>query len=136
MYAVCWVPFSINKQNGERQLCTGMLYRELDELCFDLKLTDTSIGFGTIPRRVSIPVDELQSIELMKGWRSREWQGITLVVRTNLAQSMKEMPGAQQGKVELSISPANSLLADAFVHELFLGESSTNHLAGAALEQA
>lgn len=136
MCAVCWVPFSINKQNGERQLCTGMLYRELDELCFDLKLTDTSIGFGTIPRRVSIPVDELQSIELMKGWRSREWQGITLVVRTNLAQSMKEMPGAQQGKVELSISPANSLLADAFVHELFLRESSTNHLAGAALEQA
>lgn len=136
MYAVCWVPFSINKQNGERQLCTGMLYRELDELCFDLKLTDTSIGFGTIPRRVSIPVDELQSIELMKGWRSREWQGITLVVRTNLAQSMKEMPGAQQGKVELCISPANSLLADAFVHELFLGESSTNNLAGAALEQA
>lgn len=135
MCAVCWVPFSINKQ-GERQLCTGMLYRDVNELCFDLKLTDTSIGFGTIPRRVSIPVDELQSIELKKGWQSREWKGITIVVRTNLAHSMREMPGAQQGRVELSISSANSLLADAFVHELFLDESSTNNLAGAALEQA
>ena len=136
MCAVCWVPFSIAKQSGERQLCTGMLYRDVDELCFDLKMTDTSIGFGTFPRRVSIPVNELQSIELMKGWRSQEWQGITLVVKTNQARSMKEMPGAQQGKVELNISAANSLLEDAFVHELFLEGSSSNTLGGAALEQA
>jgi hypothetical protein len=126
MCAVCWVPFSIvHEEENQQQLCTGMLYRESDDLCFDLKINDPSIGFGTFPRRVSIPVSELHSVELMKGWRSREWQGITLVVKTNLARSMKEMPGAQQGKVALSISPSNSLLADAFVHELFLEEPLT-----------
>ena len=115
---MCWVPFTIASRDADA-IWSGMLIRDEHALRFDLKVTDPSIGLGAIPKRILVPVKELVSVELMKGWRNREWQGITLVLRTRHASKLRELPGAAAGQVELCISRSNSLLAEVFVDELF-----------------
>jgi hypothetical protein len=115
---MCWVPFTIVSPNLTA-LWSGMLIRDEHELRFDLKVTDPNIGLGSIPKRITVPVKDLTSVELMKGWRNRQWQGITLVVRTRLASKLRDLPGASSGQIALTISRSNSLLAEVFVDELF-----------------
>jgi hypothetical protein len=61
---------------------------------------------------------ELVSITLTKGWLGTSWLGVKLVIQAEQMDTLKDVPGMNQGRVELSIGRRDYEAAEDFIAEL------------------
>jgi hypothetical protein len=103
-----WVPFTVVLSAGFE--CRGMLYDEADHFRFEYQVVDTKTftAHKTQVKHLRIPVLQVQSVNLVKGWQGQQWSGVRLVIEA-----------IKQNRIELCVSKANVPLAEAFVQELY-----------------
>lgn len=115
-----WVPFTVVSCTAVKHEFRGMLYDEGDHFRFEYQMTDVSSGSQKQPMKyLRLPVEEIASIYLMKGWHQANWVGVKLTIQTVHREVVKEMPGVHQGRLELDVSKSNVPLAEAFVNGLY-----------------
>src|SRR5262245_60903702 len=99
------VPFTIGDLYGGFGECHGLLRDEGEQLCFEFQTKDSLAGLiKSRVREVRVPVKELVSVTLPKGWLGRSWLGVTMVIQATRLKTLKDVPGTTQGRVELSIA--------------------------------
>ncbi len=114
------VPFSIPYLYGGLGECHGVLHDEGDALRFEFQLKDNFGGLiKSKVKQIRLPVKEIVSVQLTKGWLGTTWCGLKIVIQTASLEPLKEIPGMSQGKVELSIARKDVPAAEAFVDGLY-----------------
>ncbi|HQR42566.1 MAG TPA: hypothetical protein PLX97_07770, partial [Gemmatales bacterium] len=114
-----WVPFTVLNQRAGHKECRGMLYDEVSLLRLEYQLDPHDEQHRAEMKQVSIPVGDILSVYLMKGWLKSNWVGVKIVMQMTKPERFKDIPGFQQGRLELSVSKANAPLAEAFVYGLY-----------------
>lgn len=120
------VPFTIGDLYGGLGECHGLLRDEGDHLGFEFQTQDSLAGLiRSSVKEVRAPLKELVSVTLTKGWLGTTWLGVTIVIQAARLETLKDVPGMNQGRVELSIArkdrdAAEKLVAD--LHEADKGE--------------
>ncbi len=113
------VPFTINELYGGLGECHGLLRDEGENLCFEFQTQDSLAGLiKSRVREVRIPVKELVSVTLTKGWLGTSWMGVTIVIQATKLDTLKDIPRSSQGRVELSIARKDRDAAEKFVANL------------------
>jgi hypothetical protein len=113
------VPFTIEDLYGGLGECHGLLRDEGENLCFEFRTQDSLAGLiRSRVREVRIPVKELVSVQLTKGWLGTTWLGVTIVIQAAKLDTLKEVPRSSQGRVELSIARKDADAAEKFVASL------------------
>src|SRR5262249_8354394 len=113
------VPFSIGDLYGGLGECHGLLRDEGENLYFEFQTQDSLAGVIKSPvREVRVPVKDLVSVTLTKGWLGTTWLGVTIVIQAARLETLKEVPGTSQGRVELSIARKDREAADRLVANL------------------
>jgi hypothetical protein len=109
------LPFSIPGLYRGLGACHGLLRDEGTHLCLEFQVQDNLLGIvRTGPTTVRIPIKDLQSVELQKGWFST-----TLVLQAGSLQAVGQVPGSRQGKIELVIDKRDRPLAEEMVAGLY-----------------
>ena len=117
------VPFALDNVWGGFGEGGGLLHDEGTHLTLEFELKDGI--FGTVKsgiRKIQVPFDDLVSVTMTKGWLGQSWLGVKIVIQTRRLETLNDVPGASQGKVELSIARKNMPLAEKFVNDLHEGE--------------
>src|SRR5439155_14728768 len=99
------LPFSIPHLYWGCGECHGLLRDEGTHLCLEYQ-----VQFGilrTRPKTVRVPIKDLQTVELQKGWLGKT----ALVLTASSLQAVGRVPGSRQGKVELHIDRKDRKLA-------------------------
>jgi hypothetical protein len=113
------VPFKLSNVFGGFGDGDGLIRNEGAELCLEYQVKDGLIGaIKSDVKRVQIPFDELVSVTLTKGWLGTKWLGIKLIVQVSHMELLEDVPGASQGRIELSISGKDYDAAEDFVQHL------------------
>jgi hypothetical protein len=113
------VPFTIDDLYGGLGECHGLLRDEGETLCFEFQTQDSLAGLiKSRVREVRVPVKELVSVTLTKGWLGTTWLGVTIVIQAAKLESLKDVPRSSQGRVELSIARKDREAAEKFVANL------------------
>jgi hypothetical protein len=113
------VPFALDDVWGGFGEGAGLLHDEGTQLRLEFEVKDGV--FGAIKsglKQVIVPFDELVSVTLTKGWLGTGWLGVKIVIQTRRMEVLKDVPGASQGRIELSISRKNYAAAERFVADL------------------
>ncbi|MFT3879080.1 MAG: hypothetical protein QM703_05390 [Gemmatales bacterium] len=114
------VPFTITSLFAGLGQCHGIVYDEEDSLRFEFQIKDSISGIlKSGVKQVRIPVQQIISVDLVKGWLGSVRAGVKIILQGALLDSLKELPGMNQGKIELCISKANAALAQEFVEGLY-----------------
>ncbi len=114
------VPFTISSLFAGLGQCHGIIYDEGDSLRFEYQIKDSISGIlKSGVKQVSIPVQQIISVELIKGWLGSVRTGVKIVLQGASLDSFKDLPGMNHGKIELSINRANTTLAQEFVDGLY-----------------
>jgi hypothetical protein len=117
------VPFTIGELYAGLGECQGLLHDEGDHLCLEFQIKDTVAGiFKSGVKVVRIPLADLVSVTSTKGWLGTTWLGLKIVLQAARLETLKDVPGMSQGRVELSIArkdrhAAEKLLADLYEQE-------------------
>jgi len=77
-------------------------------------------------RHVRIPLTDLASVPLKKGWLGTRWRGVTIIIQASRMDAFEGMPGASQGRVELSIARKDCDAAEKLVADLYENEADQN----------
>ena len=94
-------------------------------LTLEFQVKDGFVGvLKTGVREVQIPIDELQLLELRKGWLKTR-----LLIRTRRMAVLNRIPGNHAGGIELGVARQDRPIAEALVSVLML------HLSGRELER-
>ena len=118
------VPFSIPELYAGFGECRGMLYDEQSVLRFEFQVQDKLAGLlKSKVKSVRIPVEQIVSVQLTKGWFGSTWLGVKIVIQSTSLDALKELPGVTQGKVELTIARADVAAAETFVNGLYAAAS-------------
>jgi hypothetical protein len=64
---------------------------------------------------VRIPLRDLVSVTLTKGWLGTTWLGVKIVLQAAQLEALQGMPGASQGRIELSVARKDRDAAERFV---------------------
>jgi predicted NAD-dependent protein-ADP-ribosyltransferase YbiA (DUF1768 family) len=114
-----WVPFTVVLSAGFE--CRGMIYDDADHFRFEYQLVNTkdTTAHKAHVKHLRIPVSNIQSVNLVKGWQGQQWSGVKLVIEANSADFFEDFPAIKQNRIELGVSKANVPLAEAFVQELY-----------------
>ena len=96
----------------------GPLKDEGDYLTLEVQQHDFWIGiFKSAVQSIRIPVDEVVSIELSKGWLGSYSLCVPLVLQTTKVELLNELPNASQGLVRLKIARKDIEAAKLFVED-------------------
>jgi len=107
------LPFSIPHLFWGFGECHGLLRDEGTHLCLEYQV---KIGaFRTRPKTVRVPIKELETVELQKGW----FGNTTVTLRASSLQAIGQVPGSRQGKLELRIDGKDKKLAEEIVSGLY-----------------
>ncbi len=99
------VPFSLGNLYAGFGECEGMLHDEGEYLAFEFQVKDSVAGiFKSGIRKVRVPLKDLVSVTLSKGWFGTTWTGVTIVLQAARLETFQEIPGASHGKIELAIA--------------------------------
>lgn len=99
------VPFTIGEVYAGLGQCHGILRDEGDNLCLEFQVKDAVAGILKGPvRQVRVPLRQLGSVTLVKGWLGTSWLGVKIVIQTARLETLKDVPGMSGGRVELSIA--------------------------------
>lgn len=109
------IPFTIPHLYGGLVECHGLIRGETDSLVLEFQVQDGVAGvFRRKPRTVRIPLADLASVELRKGWFSR-----TLVIQARSLLSVADVPANRHGKIELRIAKPDTPAAERLVAGLY-----------------
>jgi hypothetical protein len=104
----------------------GLLRNEGTHLCLEYQIQDGIAGvLKSDIRQVRIPMEEVASVTLTKGWFGMNWWGVKIVIQGTRMEAFEDVPGASGGRVELSISGKDHEAAENFVYRLHSEEGST-----------
>jgi hypothetical protein len=118
------VPFSLEVYGGFGE-CNGLLKDEENHLSLEFQTQDAVAGvLRSDVRHRRIPLDDLVSITLTKGWLGTNWLGIKLVIQTTSLETLKDVPGTSQGRIELSIARKDVEVAEQFLEDFYGPEQS------------
>jgi hypothetical protein len=119
------VPFTIGDLYGGLGECHGLLRDEGEHVCLEFQTQDSLAGvIKSRVQEVRAPVKDLVSVTLTKGWLGTTWLGVTIVIQAARLETLKDVPGVMQGRVELSIARKDRDAAERFVADLHEGEKS------------
>ena len=117
------VPFTLSDVYAGFGECDGLLHNEGTHLCLEYQVKDGIVGvLKSDIKLVRIPIDDIVSLTLTKGWFGTKW-GVKLVIQCDRMDALQDIPGASQGRVELSISAKNVQAADEFVYYFHRNET-------------
>jgi hypothetical protein len=114
-----WVPFTLSSPVAGAPDGRGMLYDEVSQLRLEYQLDQNNADHRAELKQLRIPMAEVISVYVMKGWQKSNWVGVKIVLQLSKPEKFKHVPGVHQGRLELSVSKANAPLAEAFVHGLY-----------------
>jgi hypothetical protein len=113
------VPFTLDHVWGGFGEGGGLLHDEGNHLRLEFEIKDGV--FGAIKsglKQTTIPFADLVSVTLTKGWLGTSWLGVKIVIQCRRMDVLQDVPGANQGRLELCISRKNVDLAERFVANL------------------
>ena len=97
-------PFTLDLYGGLGR-CEGVLRDEGGCLAVEFQNRDTLAGIlKTDVRVVRVPLKELVSVTITKGWLGTSWMGVKIVLQAAKMETLKDVPGMIQGKVEFNIA--------------------------------
>lgn len=109
------VPFSIEFFGGLGR-CEGLLQDDGDHVVLEFQNKDTVAGIlKSAVRQVRVPLKDLVSVTLTKGWLGTSWLGVTIVLQAARMDTLKDVPGMSQGRIELKVARKNRDVAEKFV---------------------
>ena len=118
------VPFSLEVYGGLGE-CNGLLMDEENLLSLEFQTQDAVAGvLKSDIKHVEIPLDDLVSIGLTKGWLGTNWLGVKLVIQTTNLDTLKDVPGMSQGRIELSIARKDVEAVEHFLEDFYGPEQS------------
>ena len=113
------VPFSLEVLGGLGE-AHGLLKDEESHLALEFQTQDSVAGvLKSEVKHVRISFDDLVSLVLTKGWLGTKWLGVKLVIQTTNLDTLKDVPGASQGRIELSIARKDVEDAEQFVEDVY-----------------
>ena len=113
------VPFRIDSIYAGLGACNGLLRDEGEQLCLEFEIKDSVVGLlKSGVKQVRIPMKDLVSVTLVKGWLGRTWLGVKIVIQAAQMTTLKDVPGTTGGRVELSIARKDREAAEEFVASL------------------
>ncbi len=119
------VPFSLEIYGGLGE-CKGLLKDETKHLSLEFQSQDTVAGvLKSDVKYVQIPLADLVSITLTKGWLGMNWMGVKIVIQTSNLETLKDVPGMSQGRIELSVAKKDAEDAEQFIDD-FYGPEQTD----------
>ena len=96
----------------------GLLKDEGDYLTLEVQQQDVWFGiFKSAVQSIRIPVNEVVSLELSKGWLGAYSLCVPLVLQTTNVELLNELPAASQGRVRLKIARKDIEAAERFVED-------------------
>ncbi len=96
----------------------GLLKDEGDYLTLEVQQHDVWLEFfKSAVQSIRIPVDEVVSLELSKGWLGAYSLCVPLVLQTTKVELLNELPNASQGRVQLKIARKDIEAAERFVED-------------------
>ena len=107
------LPFSIPHLYWGFGECHGLLRDEGTHLCLEYQVQMGA--FKSRPKSVRVPLKELESVELQKGW----FGNTALILKATSLNAVGHIPGSRQGKVELKIDKNDRRLAEEMVSGLY-----------------
>lgn len=120
------LPFTLWNVFGGLASADGLLRNEGTHLCAEYQVTDGFFGvLKSNVREIRIPMEEVVSANLTRGWLGLNWLGIKLVIQVSHMDRLQGMPDASQGRMTLRIARADRAAAEAFVERLYGNESAT-----------
>ena len=118
------IPFSLEIFGGLGE-CNGLLKHEEKYLSLEFQMQDAVAGIlKSDVKHVKIPLDDLVSLMLTQGWLGTNWLGVKLVIQTNRLDTLKDVPGMSQGRIELSIARKDVEDAEQFVENFYESRES------------
>jgi hypothetical protein len=98
----------------------GLLKDEGDYLTLEFQQQDVWLGiFKSAVQSIRIPVNEVASLELAKGWLGDYSLCAPLVLQTTNVQLLSDLPEASQGRVRLKIARKDFEAAEHFVEDFY-----------------
>ena len=118
------VPFTVDLFGGLGK-CEGLLRDEGEHLVLEFQNKDAVAGIlKSDVREVRVPLKDLVSVTLTKGWLGTSWLGVTIVLQSGRMETLKDVPGMSQGRAELSIARKDRDAAEKFVAGLYQDEET------------
>jgi hypothetical protein len=118
------VPFKLNDVFGGFGEGHGLLRNEGAHLCLEYQVQDGIIGaIKSDVKELRIPFEEVLSVALTKGWFGTSW-GVKLVIQLAHLELLEDVPGANQGRIELSIAARDHDLAEEFIYHLHANDNA------------
>ena len=113
------LPFFIPKVYEGFATANGMARVTRDGLALEFEVKDGFVGMlKSGVREVQIPLDDLQQLELRKGWLTTR-----LVIKTRRMAVVSKLPGKHTGGIELGVARQDRKIAEALVSMLLLNLS-------------
>jgi hypothetical protein len=114
------VPFSLPSLYAGFGEGHGVLFDEQEALRFEFQVKDKLGGWlkGKV-KNVRVPVNQIVSVQLTKGWLGSTWLGVKIIIQASGLEVLRDIPGASQGKLELSVARNDVAAAEAFVDGLY-----------------
>ena len=113
------VPFTLEIYGGFGK-CEGLLRDDGEAIMLEFQMMDNFAGvIKTDVRRARIPLKDLVSVTLVKGWLGTSWLGLKIVLQAASMEALQDVPNMSQGRVELSIARKNREAAEQFVAGLY-----------------
>ncbi len=110
------VPFTLGSLYGGFGQGEGLLREEGDHLCLEFQVKDAVAGIlKSGVRRARIPLKDLVSVTLTKGWLGTTWLGVTINLQAARMETFRDVPGATQGRIELHVARKDCDAAERFV---------------------
>jgi hypothetical protein len=117
------VPFTLDNAWAGFGQGEGLLRDEGTNLCLEYQLKDAVFGVikGDL-KQVRVPLKDLVSVTLTQGWFGQKWAGVKIVIQAARMDVVQDLPGASQGRIELSISAKDHAAAEKLVADLHQNE--------------
>lgn len=113
------VPFTLDHVFGGFGHGEGLIRDEGDHLCVEYQISDPLFQvLKTKLKQIQLPLKDLVSVTLTKGWLGSSWLGVKIVIQAARMEVLQDMPGSSQGRIELSIAAKHRDAAEKFVAEL------------------
>ena len=121
------VPFTLDNVWAGFGQGAGLLHYEGTQLCLEYQLKDTVVGaVKSGLKQVRIPLKDLVSVNLTKGWLGTSFPGLKIVIQATRMDVLRDMPSASQGRIELHITSKNRDAAEELIAALYEHEETPN----------
>jgi hypothetical protein len=113
------VPFTLDKTWAGLGEVSGLLRDDGTHLCLQYQIQDAIVGaIKSGIKEVRIPLKDLISVTLTRGWLGNSWLGVKIVLQADRMDVFQNIPNSNPGRLELSISSKDRQAAEKLVDDL------------------